>query len=441
LPVMVGNTSTTTRLLDWARGCGCPLSLRERVRVRGNRWLLLSTAHPEPLPQGEGVAKSRCSTRTAGRKSAPVLVGTIKLCPPYDPACAVGWARLFVPTGTGHGLLPIRTRMLLGLCQVLLAFAVLVFNAAPIPAETGAGRFFLMGDWKIHIKSARTGREASVALLTPDGALNEEGLCAVDEVFGFPTKEKGEHISPRLLFMLDYFSDFAAPGKVINMESGYRSPEYNSTLRNAGGIVAKTSVHIDGMALDFSIAGVNGKELWNTIKNKDCCGIGNYGGSTVHLDSGKPRFWEAATSKVRTRESDYNRRIYLSTDFDRYKPGDAMRLSFSSVSDFRFGIKRTVAFVDNAEQSRTIATTEINTRDVSKTVLTSEGRDQESSDCVMINDRITSRFMDLTVPSDLREGRCRVRIDFCRRPFEQMPVSTISNEIELSSQAPRETAR
>ena len=35
----------------------------------------------------------------AGRSPFPVLVGTIKLCPPCDDPDGVGWARLFVSTG------------------------------------------------------------------------------------------------------------------------------------------------------------------------------------------------------------------------------------------------------------------------------------------------------------------------------------------------------
>ena len=128
-----------------------------------------------------------------------------------------------------------------------------------VRGETETGRFFLMGDGKIKIKNMHSGREASATLLNPDGSLNEEGFTRIDEVFQFPTREKGEHISPRLIFMLDYFSDRVAPGKAIKMESGYRSPDYNTGLRNAGGNVAPTSLHMDGMALDFSIDGVNGK--------------------------------------------------------------------------------------------------------------------------------------------------------------------------------------
>jgi len=320
------------------------------------------------------------------------------------------------------GLSTILNPTLLGLSRALLVCLMLLSLPGLLVAETVNGRFYLMGEGKLHIKNMHTGKEASVSLVNPDGSMNEEGFSRIDEVFEFPTKEKGEHISPRLLFMLDYFSDLLAPGKVIKMESGYRSPDYNSTLRNAGGNVAKTSIHMDGMALDFSIDGVNGKDLWKTIKNKDCCGIGHYGGTSVHLDSGKPRFWEAATSKVRTGESDHNQRIYLSTDYDRYRAGDTVRLSFSSVSDFGFGIKRTVALVNGSDGNNTVATAQI--------------RVQDETDCIAIPDRKASHFIYFTLPANLHEGsRYRVRVDFCQRPFDQMPLKTLSNEIELLRRA------
>ncbi len=318
---------------------------------------------------------------------------------------------------------PVFSRALTCLFLALPASLLLLSASTLFGAETVAGRFYLMGDGKLHIKDMHTGRNASVVLLAPDGSLNEDGISKIDEVFGFSSKEQGEHISLRLLFMLDYFSDLTAPGKVIKMVSGYRSPDYNSTLRNAGGNVARTSLHMDGMALDFSIDGVNGKELWKIIKDKDCCGVGHYGGANIHLDCAKPRFWEAATSKVRTGESDYNRRIYLSTDYDRYRRGDTVRLSFSSVSHFGFGIKRTAAFVSGPDGNSTIAAAQIKV--------------QDDTDCIAIPDRKASHFIYLTLPPNLKEGnRYRIRIDFCRRPFEEMPLSTVSNEIELLGSAP-----
>jgi uncharacterized protein YcbK (DUF882 family) len=290
-------------------------------------------------------------------------------------------------------------------------------SCVPLRAETPENRFFLMGDGKIHIKSDRTGDEADVSLVTADGLLNDAGFTRIDEVFEFPTVEKGEHISPRLVFMLDYFSDLVAPGRMITLKSGYRSPEYNQTLLKQGGIVAKTSLHMDGMALDFSIRGVDGKELWDLIRSKECCGVGHYGGETIHLDSAKPRFWEADTSGVTSGDSDYNRRIHLSTDYDRYRAGERVRLSFSSISNFGFGVTASVAFVKDPEGLHTLRT--------------ARAELGEETDCWMIENRRASRFLYVTIPSDLPAGRYRIRVDFCRQPFPQMPFNRISNEIEI----------
>jgi uncharacterized protein YcbK (DUF882 family) len=307
-----------------------------------------------------------------------------------------------------------RTRLFNSLLMLLACLAVnLPFPSRAATATTD--RFFIVGDGRIHIRNAKTGKEATATLFHADGSLNEEGFSRIDEVFGFPTKEKGEHISPRLLCMLDYFAGLAAPGKIINLDSGYRSPEYNTTLRNAGGNVAKTSQHIDGMALDFNIDGVDGRRLWEIIKDRNCCGVGYYGGAGIHLDSARPRFWEAATSKAGTGESDYNRRIYLSTDFDRYHTGERLRLSLSSVSNFNFGIDRTVHLIKG--DADTVATTQI------------VGRETDS--CLMIDNRKVSRFIFINLPASLPPGRYRIRMEFCNPPFPEMPPSTISNEIEI----------
>jgi len=276
-----------------------------------------------------------------------------------------------------------------------------------------------MGDGRIHILNVQTQQEADVVLVLPDGSLDELAWEKIDTVFGFSGQRKGEHISPRLIFMLDYFSDQVAPGKMIFLTSGYRSPEYNEGLKNQGKIVAKTSTHMDGLALDFFIEGVNGKELWVLIREKNCCGVGHYGGKEIHLDASRPRFWEAATSKVDTNESDYNRRMHLSTDFDRYRPGQSLRLSFSSVSDFGFGIRKKAGLIADREGGK--SSTEI------------EIQNPSGGDCLPILDRETSHFIQLALPQNTQEGRFRLRLDFCQRPFEQMPQNILSNEIEIVS--------
>lgn len=279
------------------------------------------------------------------------------------------------------------------------------------------GRFFRSGNGKISIRNEHTGREAHVNLFDADGRLNKRTLNEIDRVFSLPDDREGEHISLRLIFLLDYFSDLAAPGKTIHLISGYRSPAYNQKLEDTGGNVARTSTHMDGMAIDFYLEGVSGKDLWEAIRKENCCGVGHYGGASIHLDSGRPRFWEAATSKVGTRESEFNRKAYLSTEYDRYRQGEALRFFLTSLSDFPFGIHRTASLFRDVEGKEDAATLTIQVRN--------------GEECIMIRDKCEARSIYATLPSGLEPGRYRVRLNFCMRPFEQMPATILSNEIEI----------
>jgi uncharacterized protein YcbK (DUF882 family) len=309
-----------------------------------------------------------------------------------------------------------------GIPAALVFFVIVVFACGISRAGQDAPRFFLMGSGKLHLLNLRNNEEAKVSLLNEDGSFNDEAFNQVDRVFGYPTTEMGEHISPRLLFMLSYFADRVAPGRLIIMESGYRSPEYNEKLRRGGANAARTSTHMDGMALDFRIEGVDGKKLWEIVRETNCCGVGHYGGDIIHLDAGRPRFWEAGTSGTGSREPDYNRHIYLSTDFDRYPPQTPIRLMLSGISTFGFGVGPE-AFLYGAD-------------DPEKPAARLRIAGAESTDCRTISDRKAARFLHADLPSDLPAGRYRVQLQFCRKPFEQMPAEVVSREIELLEAGP-----
>ena len=340
-------------------------------------------------------------------------------CRPSVPRALTFWTylteRLSERTILSTNPFPPRFHMLFWVrCSLLLA---LLLSALPSQAQTSQGRFFLMGSGTMHLKNLRNNREATVHLLKADGSLNEADFNTVDWVFDFPTKEKGEHISPRMLFMLSYFAEQLAPGKTINIESAYRSEEYNDKIRAAGNNAARTSAHIDGMALDFWLEGVEGKRLWQTIKEKNCGGIGHYGGKTVHFDAGRPRFWEAATSGTRSPEPDNNRHLYLSTDYDRYQPGNSLRLALSNLSSFAFGVQPTVEVYRAGDQRQPITTLPL----------------QQSGNgaCLNIGERKASRFLTTTLPAELPPGRYQVKLAFCDKPFPQMPDEALSNPIEI----------
>ncbi len=304
------------------------------------------------------------------------------------------------------------------LLAVIAAFLniVAMFYCGHCSANQPLDRFYLMGRGALHLKNLRNEKEARIHLLNRDGSFNERGFDDVDRVFGFPTEEKGEHISPRLLFMLSYFSDQVAPGKMITIESGYRSPDYNNKIREKGANAAKTSAHIDGMALDFWIEGIDGKELWEMVRAKNCCGVGHYGGKTIHLDAGRPRYWEAATSGTKSEKPDDNRHIFLSTDFDRYRRGEEITLSLSGISTFGFGVLPAAHLYNSADVEQPIPIA-IQTKN--------------KSGCIMISDHKSSRFLSASLPPKLPAGKFRVKIEFCEKPFSQMPSEVFSNEIEL----------
>lgn len=296
------------------------------------------------------------------------------------------------------------------------------FFAATTIAGPDQGRFFIMGSGVMQLKNLRNNREATVQLLNADGSFNEADFNTVDWIFGFPTSKKGEHISPRLLFMLSYFAERLAPGKPINIESGYRSPEYNDKIRAMGNNAARTSTHMDGMALDFWLEGVDGKKLWETIKARNCGGIGHYGGKTVHFDAGRPRFWEAATSGTRSKEPDENRHLYLSTDYDRYAPSGKVRLALSSLSSFQFGVLPAIEVFHSGSRQQPLAALPLDQAD--------------GSACLIIGARKASRFLTADLPPDLPAGRYQLKVSFCNRPFARMPEEAFSNPIEIRGRLP-----
>lgn len=291
--------------------------------------------------------------------------------------------------------------------------AAQVFAASPL---------FLMGDGKIKIKNSHNGAVIDTVYADSQGELVDQGFAQIDKIFGYPTAQNGENISRRLVGMLDYFSDQFAPGKTIVMISGYRSPTDNQGLRNQGKKAAKTSTHMDGMAIDFSLEGVAGSTMWEKIRAQNCCGVGHYGGNTIHLDAGKPRFWQAATSKVDTDASDFNRYIYLSTEYDRYQPQDKIRLFFTSVSDFGFGIKTEYEVVGE--------------NDLEKKLAKGEFEADEKTKCLELKDRRATRFIYTTIPENLKPGRYQLKVQFCEKTAEAMPDEVVSNVIELKTPSP-----
>jgi hypothetical protein len=80
-------------------------------------------------------------------------------------------------------------------------------------------------------------------------------------------------------------------GRQLQVNSGYRSPEYNASLRPRG---ARNSKHMGGEALDITWNGMtiqNREEFINIAFEEGFLGIGRYGTRFVHIDLGPRRSW------------------------------------------------------------------------------------------------------------------------------------------------------
>ena len=144
--------------------------------------------------------------------------------------------------------------------------------------------------------------------------------------------DSGDHISLRLISALDFIEDrFVLP---IVLISGYRSQEYNDNLRAKGGGAARASLHIEGMAADIHVRKNLAAKIWGVVKEMGCCGIGFYGGDSIHIDTGPARYWTQATSKVRTNVSENNKSIMVRTDQDIYLPGEKVEVKLARVTAY-----------------------------------------------------------------------------------------------------------
>jgi uncharacterized protein YcbK (DUF882 family) len=231
---------------------------------------------------------------------------------------------------------------------VLVAVLVLAgLDSAPLAASTGESRqasprprFFLSGDGLLAVKNAHSGEARRVRFRDRSGSYSASALSELASLFRSRGDDRTAPLSLRLVELLDYLEDRVKPSELLLM-SGFRSSEYNAEIRDRGGQAAKSSLHTEGLAADVRFVGVEQRGLWNKVRALDCCGAGYYAtGHFLHLDIGRPRFWEETTSRVGENLSAGNARVFARTDFDRYATLEAAVVSLHAVTLHPLRIRR-----------------------------------------------------------------------------------------------------
>ena len=99
-------------------------------------------------------------------------------------------------------------------------------------------------------------------------------------------------IDPQLFDILSSLSAVTGSRAPFQVISAYRSPYTNAMLREMGRGVAKSSLHLEGRAIDIRLADVPLSDLRDAALSLKAGGVGYYPGPEfVHVDTGRLRAW------------------------------------------------------------------------------------------------------------------------------------------------------
>jgi uncharacterized protein YcbK (DUF882 family) len=315
----------------------------------------------------------------------------------------------------------VRRRTLPALLAVLLVLGLILSGAPVRAAALDDSRFSFSGDGRIDLLSEKNGHSFAGPYRHGAQRYDETALQTICRVFDAPYDPELSNLSLRLLEFLDFLQDSLHREAKITITSGYRSPEYNTRVRNRGGLAAKASLHQYGMAVDIKMEGVPARRVWNTVKTLGFGGAGYYHGDTVHIDVGPARSWDETTSGVGTGISDDNKLIGLVSDYDRYRPGEMVSLRFIRMTAFPIGVASEFA-LDRRTGSA----------GVKKTIkFTPSFKIAAGPTCPEFEDIDQMAYIRWRLPADLAPGRYAVRARFCGIEWKGMPSEIATPEFVI----------
>ncbi|MGD2062875.1 MAG: DUF882 domain-containing protein [Nitrospirota bacterium] len=134
--------------------------------------------------------------------------------------------------------------------------------------------------------------ESLTAAYWRDGDYLPDARQAIDHLLRDYRTGDVEAIHPALLDLLFAIHRRLDSGAPIHVISGYRSPATNEALRRDGHGVARHSLHMEGLAVDFALPDRDLKAMRRTAVDLRGGGVGYYPASGfLHVDVGRVRYW------------------------------------------------------------------------------------------------------------------------------------------------------
>ena len=128
------------------------------------------------------------------------------------------------------------------------------------------------------------------AVYWENGAYAPDAIEALYKVMRDYRTGEVHPIDTRLFDLLNDLHARVETTQPFQLLSGYRSPATNAMLRGKGEGVAGNSLHIQGMAIDICIEGMEPARLRDAALTLQRGGVGYYP-KFVHLDVGPVRRW------------------------------------------------------------------------------------------------------------------------------------------------------
>lgn len=268
-------------------------------------------------------------------------------------------------------------------------------------------RFFVMGDGRLALENAHTGERADVQYRRADGTYDDAAVARLRRVFR-SRGDKDARMSLRLVELLSRLQQDAGV-KSLRVLSGYRSPTYNEGLRKKGVRAAGGSLHTEGLAADIAFPRPKLRDLWMALRARECCGAGFYDKEGfMHVDVGRPRFWEPATSRVEENLSAGNARLFARTEFDRYRVGEPIVLSLHALTLPPVCVVREAWFTRDGEERMPV---------------TLDGADT----CVSVD----TSSATLRLPAAAVPGRGKLVLSTCEPRVEATPATVETQAVEV----------
>ena len=125
-----------------------------------------------------------------------------------------------------------------------------------------------------------------------DGRYVPSGLRTIDHVLRDWRTDEIIKMDPKVVDILYLLQRELDPDGPLEVVCGYRSPATNAMLRRRSRAVAKHSLHMHGMAVDFRLPNQPIRVLHEAAVSLKAGGVGYYPRSNfIHVDCGPVRYW------------------------------------------------------------------------------------------------------------------------------------------------------